>query len=370
MPSNDSALMGRFSPLLDPAHEFPATEDRHLDTGSIGTERIGLLAIGAIIVVLLSMAVSVQIGVSNVGLADLIRVAGTRLGLDIEPLRPMRESLIWDLRLPRVLAAALVGAGLAVCGATLQAITGNSLADPYLLGISGGASTGAVCVVILGLGGGMALGTGAFIGAIFVLGVLLVLLRRGGTGPLKLVLTGVIVGQFFSAVTSFVVMAAGDAETTRGITYWLLGSLTTARWTSVLLLAVLTVIGTLTIWFNAHVLDAISFGSDTAQSMGINVERMRLILLVTCALMTAIAVSTVGAIGFIGLIVPHAVRMLSGPLHRYLIPFSALAGGVLLIWTDILARTLLAPQEIPVGVFTALIGVPLFMLVMRKRGEL
>jgi len=180
----------------------------------------------------------------------------------------------------------------------------------------------------------------------------------------------VIIGQFFSAVTSLVVMAAGDAESTRGITYWLLGSLTSARWFPVLMLSILTIGGTLIIWAHANVLDAMSFGTDTAQTMGVDVHRSRLVLLVACALMTAVAVAMVGAVGFIGLIVPHAARLVAGPLHARLIPLSALAGAILLIWTDALARTVLAPQEIPVGVFTALIGVPLFLVLLRRRGDL
>ncbi|WP_421904647.1 FecCD family ABC transporter permease [Mameliella sp.] len=335
--------------------------------GKIGA---GALFIAGIVAVLVSMILAVQIGVAEVNSADLVRIAAYRLGFDVEPLGRMRESLIWDLRVPRILAAALVGAALAVCGAVLQAITGNALADPYLLGISGGASTGAVFVVILGFGGGTALSSGAFVGAMVVLVLLLFLLRNGGGTPLKLVLTGVIIGQFFSAVTSLIVMAAGDAEATRGITYWLLGSLTSARWLPVLILSLLTVGGTLIIWAHSNVLDAMSFGTDTAQTMGVDVHRARLVLLMTCALMTAVAVAMVGAIGFVGLIVPHAGRLIAGPLHGRLIPFSALVGAILLIWTDVLARTVLAPQEVPVGVFTALIGVPLFLLLLRRRGDL
>ena len=367
---NNITLGGsRISALLDPAsdiaHSLPAASARVNSGLGIGA----LTALGGAAVVV-SMLLAVQIGVAEVHLDDLFRVIATRLGFDVEPLGRMRESLIWDLRVPRILAAALVGAALAICGAVLQAMTGNALADPYLLGISGGASTGAVFVVILGFGGGTYLSTGAFIGAMIVLAVLLMLLRKGGGTPLKLVLTGVIIGQFFSAITSLVVMAAGDAESTRGITYWLLGSLTTARWLPVLLLSILTIGGGIIVWAHAHVLDAMSFGSDTAQTMGVNVQRSRLVLLVVCALMTAVAVAMVGAIGFVGLIVPHAARLISGSLHSRLIPFSAFLGAILLIWTDALARTVLAPQEIPVGVFTALIGVPLFLLLLRRRGDL
>ncbi|MBU2867901.1 FecCD family ABC transporter permease [Pacificibacter marinus] len=373
MLNNAGLSRSQFSPLLDPATEIAAEmvapQQATITEPSCRPGFVMVACLG-VIAVLVSMAIVVQIGVAEMHLGDLVRIAGSRMGFDVEPLSRMRESLIWDLRLPRILAAALVGAALAVCGAVLQALTGNALADPYLLGISGGASTGAVCVVILGLGGGIALSAGAFVGAMVVLVLLLVLLHRDSGTPLKLVLTGVLVGQFFAAITSLVVMAAGDAETTRGITYWLLGSLTAARWTPVLILSVFTIGGGVIIWAYAHVLDAMAFGSDTAKTMGVNVKRARFVLLVACALMTATAVAMVGAIGFIGLIVPHAARLIVGPLHSQLIPFSATLGAGLLIWTDALARTVLAPQEIPVGVFTALIGVPLFLLLLRRRGDL
>ncbi|WP_424981593.1 FecCD family ABC transporter permease [Maritalea sp. S77] len=355
--------------LLDPATPIETQNGINPEQHSTGLG-VWTLALLGCFAVLMSMAIAVQIGVADVHISDVVRIIAGKLGFDVEPMGRMRESVIWDLRVPRVLAAALVGAALAVSGAVLQAMTGNALADPYLLGISGGASTGAVFVVILGLGGGALLSTGAFLGAMLVLLLLLMLLRKGGGTPLKLVLTGVIIGQFFSAITSLVVMAAGDAESTRGIMYWLLGSLTTARWTPVLMVGALTGAGFIVVWAHSHVLDAMSFGNDTAKTMGVNISRARVVLLIACALMTAIAVAMVGAIGFVGLIVPHAVRMMVGAMHTKLIPFSALLGAILLIWTDVLARTALAPQEIPVGVFTALIGVPLFLLLMRRRGDL
>ncbi|WP_020579974.1 FecCD family ABC transporter permease [Actinopolymorpha alba] len=319
----------------------------------------------------LSLLASVRIGVANVGYADLLRVVGTRVGLPVEPLPPLVDSLIWDLRIPRVLMAALVGATLAVCGAVLQAVTRNALADPYLLGVSSGASTGAVAVVVLGVGAG-ALGVtgGAFAGAMLSFGLLLALMRQTGLDSARIVLTGVVVGQLFSALTSLVLMASGDADTTRAITYWLLGSMSAARWDTVVVSAVVTAIGLSVVWLYATALDGFSFGTDTASSLGIDVRTTRRVLLVVTAVLTAVAVASVGAIGFVGLIVPHGVRFIVGPLHRALLPFSALAGALFLVWTDALARVAFAPQEVPVGVFTALLGVPLFLLILRRRGEL
>ncbi|MGW2014475.1 FecCD family ABC transporter permease [Streptomyces sp. NPDC001927] len=327
-----------------------------------------LLAAGALAG---SVAAAVRIGVADVGWADLGRVLGAQLGLDVQPLPPLVDSLIWDLRLPRVLMAALVGASLAVCGAVLQAVTRNALADPYLLGVSSGASTGAVTVVVLGVGAStLGVTGGALAGALLSFGLLLLLLRRTGLDSVRIVLTGVVVGQLFTALTSLVLMASADADTTRAVTHWLLGSMAPARWDTVVVCAIVTPLGLAAAWLCAYALDGLAFGTDTAASLGIGVRRTRMFLLVVTAALTAVAVATVGAIGFVGLIVPHGVRFLVGPLHRVLLPYAALAGAVFLVWTDALARIAFAPREVPVGVITALLGVPLFLLVLRKRGEL
>jgi iron complex transport system permease protein len=165
-------------------------------------------------------------------------------------------------------------------------------------------------------------------------------------------------------------MASADAEATRAITFWLLGSMASARWDVVVACAVALVVGVTVIGAHATALDAFAFGADTAASVGVDVRTTRRVLLLVAALLTAVAVASVGAIGFVGLIVPHAVRFLVGPRHRALLPFSALAGALFLVWTDALARVAFAPQEVPVGVFTALLGVPLFLLILRRRGEL
>jgi iron complex transport system permease protein len=316
-------------------------------------------------------AVSVRFGAGDLSFAELGRVLGSRLGLAVEPVPRLLDSLIWDLRIPRVLLAALVGAGLAVCGTALQAVTRNALADPYLLGVASGASTGAVIVIVLGVGAGaVGITGGAFLGALGSFGLLLLLLRRSGLDSGRIVLTGVVVGQLFAALTSLVLMASGDADTTRAVTYWLLGSMASARWDAVVVCGLVTLAGVAVLWLYSNALDGFSFGADTATSLGVNVRATRIVLLVVTALLTAVAVSSVGAIGFVGLIVPHGVRFLIGPLHRALLPFSALAGAVFLVCTDAIARVAFAPQEIPVGVVTALLGVPLFLAILRKRGEL
>ncbi|WP_328622114.1 FecCD family ABC transporter permease [Streptomyces sp. NBC_00354] len=356
---------------------LPAARGRVVTRGC-ATTRPGRSAAAHAVLLLLtagalagSVAAAVRTGTADVSWTDTARVLGSHLGLDVEPLPPLVDSLIWDLRLPRVLLAALVGASLAVCGTVLQAVTRNALADPYLLGVSSGASTGAVTVVVLGIGASTLGATGgALAGALLSFGLLLLLLRRTGLDSVRIVLTGVVVGQLFTAVTSLVLMASADADTTRAVTHWLLGSMAPARWDTVVVCAIVTPLGLLVAWLCSNALDGLAFGADTAASLGTGVRHTRMRLLVVTAALTAVAVATVGAIGFVGLIVPHGVRFLVGPLHRLLLPYAALAGAVFLVWTDALARIAFAPREVPVGVITALLGVPLFLIVLRKRGEL
>ncbi|MFE0704181.1 FecCD family ABC transporter permease [Streptomyces sp. NPDC058872] len=338
--------------------------------GRTAAARTGSLLLAAGVLTA-SVATAVRVGTADVGWFDLARVLGSRIGLDVAPLPPLLDSLVWDLRLPRVLMAALVGASLAVCGTILQAVTRNPLADPYLLGVSSGASAGAVTVVVLGVGAN-ALGVtgGALVGALLSFGLLLLLLRRTGLAPVRIVLIGVVVGQLFTALTSLVLMASADADTTRAVTHWLLGSLAPARWNTVAVCAIVTPLGLTAAWSCSRSLDGFAFGTDTAASLGIDVRHTRMLLLVITAALTAVAVAAVGAIGFVGLIVPHGMRFLVGPLHRALLPYAALAGAVFLVWTDALARTAFAPRELPVGVLTALSGAPLFLLVLRRKGEL
>jgi iron complex transport system permease protein len=317
-----------------------------------------------------SLACAMVIGSGDIGFTELGRVFGVRLGLDVQPLPRLLDSMVWNLRIPRVLMAAVVGAALAICGAVLQAVTRNALADPYLLGVSHGASTGAVLVVVLAVGGGaLSVSGGAFVGALGSFALLLALLGRNGLGSVRVVLTGIVIGLLFEAITFLILMASSDADTTRAIMHWLLGSMASSRWDSLVVTAVVGAVGLVVLWLYSTALDAFSFGTDTAASLGINVRTTRVVLLVTTALLTSVVVASVGAIAFVGLIVPHGVRFLVGPLHRALLPFSALAGAIFLVWTDALARVVFAPREVPVGVFTALVGVPLFLLALRKRGE-
>jgi iron complex transport system permease protein len=319
-------------------------------------------------VLVLSVAAAVTIGSADLSVADVARSVLGHLGLPLRPLAPLQDGIVWQLRMPRVLLAVLVGAGLAVCGAVLQALTGNPLADPYLLGISSGASTGAVAVLVLGLGAGtLALSGGAFLGSLVAFAAVLALAGRSLTSSTRVVLAGVAVSQLFGALTSLVVVTSADADSTRSVTFWLLGSLAAANWSSVLACAAVLAAVLVVCWSAALALDAFAFGQEAAASLGVAPARTQLLLLCATALSAAVLVAASGAIGFVGLIVPHAARFLVGARHRVLLPTCALLGGVFLLWADTAARSLFAPQDVPVGVVTAVVGVPVFAAVLRSR---
>ncbi|TXS08266.1 iron ABC transporter permease [Streptomyces sp. adm13(2018)] len=324
-------------------------------------------AVGGVVLLCASIAVALTIGPADIRVADSWSVVAAHLGGNPSGLSPIRDGIVWDLRLPRTLLAAACGAGLAVCGTVLQSLLRNPLADPFVLGVSSGASTGAVAVIVLGAGGGLLSVTGgAFLGALCSFALVLVLSHTLGGSTDRVVLAGVAAMQLFSALTSFVVMTAADAETTRGVLFWLLGSLSGAGWTDVGVCAAVLAVGLAVCGGHARTLDAFAFGEDAAAALGVGVARTRLVLLSVTALLTAVLVSSAGAIGFVGLVLPHAIRALAGPGHARLLPLTALAGSVFLVWADTLARTVLDPQEVPVGVVTSLVGVPAFVLVLYR----
>ncbi|MFC8666497.1 FecCD family ABC transporter permease [Streptomyces sp. NPDC057199] len=329
--------------------------------------RLGLLIAAGVALLLVSVAVAITIGPADIRVGDVWSVVASHLGWGSSELTPIREGIVWELRLPRTLLAAVCGAGLAVCGAVMQSLLRNPLADPFVLGVSSGASTGAVIVVVLGVGGGLvSVSAGAFLGAVLSFGLVLLLSHTLGGATDRVVLSGVAAMQLFSALTSFVVMTAADAETTRGVLFWLLGSLSGVGWTDVWVCFAVLAVTLLVCLGYARTLDAFAFGQDAAATLGVSVARTRLVLLCATALLTAALVSSAGAIGFVGLVLPHAARALVGSGHARLLPVTALAGAVFLVWVDTLARTVLDPQEVPVGVVTSLIGVPVFVLVLYR----
>ncbi|GAB2675222.1 iron chelate uptake ABC transporter family permease subunit [Saccharopolyspora gloriosae] len=328
------------------------------------------IVLAGIPALLLSIAVAVTLGPAHLTVGDVGSVVADRLGLLDTDVSRIGQGIVWQLRLPRALLAAICGAGLGVCGAVLQSLLRNPLADPFLLGVSAGASTGAVSVVVLGLGAGaIGLTAGAFAGALVAFALVMLLASVAGGAAGHTVLAGVAGTQLFSALTSYIVITSADAEQTRGVLFWLLGSLSGARWNDVAISAAVCAVCLVLCLSRAGALDAFAFGQDAAASLGVRVARLRAVLLVATALLAATLVAAAGAIGFVGLVLPQAARLLVGPRHRALLPVTAVLGAVLLVWVDVLATTIAAPQEVPVGVVTALVGVPAFAVLLAKRGR-
>ncbi|MBD7992733.1 iron chelate uptake ABC transporter family permease subunit [Ochrobactrum quorumnocens] len=321
----------------------------------------------SLLAILLVVGISTGIGDLPIPLSTTFFAVTNRLGWSGVELNRIHETVIWDYRLSRALVAALCGAGLALSGAIMQSLLRNPLAEPYVLGISAGASTGAVAVVILGLGAGaLSLSAGAFAGAF--LAFLFVALLSNGTrgGADRTILAGVAASQLFNAATSYIVTTSGNAQQARDVMFWLLGSFGGVRWPEFMLVGVVIGLGLLICLFYAQVLDAFAFGDEAAASLGVHVGRARIALFALTAMMTATIVSMVGSIGFVGLVVPHAARFLVGPLHIRLLPACAIGGAIFMVLADIASRALVPQQVLPIGVVTALVGVPFFSIILYR----
>ena len=280
------------------------------------------------------------------------------------------ERIVWHIRLPRALLAALVGATLAVVGTVLQAMVRNPLADPTILGGTAGAASGAVSVMVLGwvFAGIYTLSVAAFAGGLIGYGLAFLLANSsGGLSPLRLVLAGIAVSYLFAAVTSMLIFISEQNQTARIALFWMLGALGGARWDQLGLPAILLIAGLVYLLAQARALNLLLFGDETATSMGAPPNRLRRVLFVVVALLTGTSVALAGGVGFVGLVIPHAVRMLVGSDHRRVLPLAALVGAHFLLASDVLARLVIQPRELPIGVITALVGAPVFALLLRSR---
>lgn len=278
-----------------------------------------------------------------------------------------QDSIVWLVRVPRVLLGALVGAALAVAGAVLQTVVRNVLADPHLTGVTSGASTGAAVSLLFGVAAGGTLTASAFLGGLVATVLLFAVARiNGQLTSLRLLLGGVTIGYIFSAATSFLIFASDSPEGARAVLFWLLGSLGSAAWPAVASTAVVVCVTTVALFLLATRFDALAIGDDTARTLGISPMRLRAIALAIVALSVGAVVAVAGAIGFVGLIVPHIARLTVGSAHRRLIPAAALLGAIFLVLADVVARTAFAPRELPLGIVTAVVGAPLLLVLIRR----
>ena len=336
--------------------------------------RIALLTLGAAAVLAVTLLLGTAIGETRIPLEMVRQVLANQLFGAGYAVDPIDQGIVWNYRLTRAIVAMCCGTGLALSGVILQSLLRNALADPYLLGISAGASTGAVLVTVAGLGAGaISMTAGAFGGAVLAFTLLALLAHAAGGGGLhnsgQIVLAGIAGSQLFNALTSLIITKSGSAEQARGIMFWLLGSLSGARWPSVWLTLTVAVAGVLAcLWF-ARALDAFIFGTESAAALGVPVRRVQIVLLLTAALVTAVMVSVAGAIGFVGLVIPHVARLLVGVRHSRLLPASALLGAVFLVAADVVSRILIAGQVLPIGVITSLVGAPIFALMLLRQRQ-
>ena len=386
----------RLTPLGKPGkatgEEDPKSEDRSfvvsaqslanrlVDSGaslaSLNSARrvLKYLTLPIVIVVLTLTAVSVVYSV-NIGSEALDQkaiwdVIVSRLeGVSSE--HKAIETIVWDLRLPRALLAVVVGAGLSIAGCAIQTLVRNPLADPYLLGVSSGASVGATAVITFGVLSGFGLWStsiGALLGALgAALAVYLVAMAQGGLTPIRLVLSGVVLSSAFSAIASFLVFKGPDPRAAQSVLHWLLGSVSGAQWDRLPLATSVVLICLTLLLLSSSWLDALAWGPDAAAALGIPVGALRQGLFVLLAVLVGVLVAVSGGIGFVGLVIPHLCRMVVGSLHRRLLPLAASVGGLFLLWVDVISRVIVAPTEMPLGVVTGLIGAPVFLIVMGRR---
>ncbi len=350
----------------------PSSDDVVIDVPDATRLSLGWIAAGlgavvvAAIVALATGPIDLPLHRVALELADRLPLISVDSGLT-----PTEAAIVWEIRTPRVVLGLLVGGLLAGSGASYQGVFRNPLADPYLLGIAAGAGLGATLAIVTGAGDGVgpfdAIPLFAFIGALVAVAAAATLsVRRDGTGtPATLILAGVAVAAFFTAVQTYVQQR--HAETLRQVYAWILGRLSTSGWDEVLLLLPYAVVcGVILIWA-VGALDVLAVGDDEARSLGLHPRRIRGIVLITASLATAAAVAVTGLIGFVGLIVPHGVRLVAGVTNRRVVPLSFLFGGAFLALADVLARTVQSPAELPIGVITAFIGAPFFLLILRSR---
>lgn len=339
--------------------------------------RLTLLVLSALL--LISVTVAVSLGPVPISAQDVWSIAAYKIGfISKGEWSTASENIVWLIRFPRVLLALVVGGGLAIVGVTLQAMVRNPLADPYILGISSGASVGAVLAIgggVFALFGPLAVSFAAFLGAIATFVIVVLLASVGGRITSRnLVLAGVGIGYVFSGITSFITLTSDKRQLAGQVLAWTLGSLARANWFDLTLPSLVLLIISLYLVLQARNLNALAIGDETATTLGVNVPSFRRQLFTLIALMIGVMVAVSGAIGFIGLMVPHIIRFVIRPDHRRVLPISLFVGSIFLIWADVIARgfhsPVDAPIELPVGVVTAVVGGPFFLWLMwRARRE-
>lgn len=331
------------------------------------------LLTGVVLLIVISIYVT-TIGPADISFSDAVHIIAGKIPfferwVNKENYPAVQQTIIWSIRMPRVVLSALVGGALSVVGATFQGFFKNSMADPYVIGVSSGAALGATVGLVTNFAAFLGLirvPLFAFISALLTIWVVYSLARVGGKViSHTLLLAGIALSSFMSAVMSFLMVL--NAQEMHRVFFWLMGSFANRNWGHVQMVAPLIIVGVVLLTVFAKELNAMLFGDSTAQFLGVNTERLKVVLLVLASLTAAGSVAVCGTIGFVGLIIPHIVRLLAGPDHRILLPMSFLVGAIFMVITDTFARTFFAPVEIPIGIITSLFGGPFFIYLLRKK---
>ena len=319
------------------------------------------------LILCISLVTALQFGAKFISLDQIISALLSMI--DVNATASMTNTIITDIRLPRLIYSVLTGIGLSLVGLLMQTVTRNALADPYVLGVSSGASTGAVFAIIMG--GLPFLGqynTPIFAALGAALSIILVLLCVGkSNSPVKLILIGMGMTGVFSALTMMIIYGAKHEAQVRSAMFWLLGSFAGIQWGDLPLTAIIVILFMLYIYMFNQDLDVLLLGNHEAAQMGLSVKQLQLSIVIISSVVIATLVSKVGVVGFIGLIIPHLARIIGGPKHKHTLLFSALIGSIVMIWSDVLSRAIYSPEEIPIGVLTSLLGAPLFIWIIMNR---
>lgn len=330
----------------------------------------GPLLVSLAVLTLVSAVVSLALGSEPLEVSGVVDVLRARLSGGVGA-DPTYDTIVWELRAPRIIMGMIVGAGLAMAGACMQTLVRNPLADPYLLGVSAGAGVGATLVIVLGVFSGLgiwALSFGALGGALAATALVFgISMWQGGITPLRLVLTGVVMSAAFSSVSSFLVFFSADPRATQSVLFWLLGSLSGSVWDQILPSVIVVAVAMVILLALHSWLDALAAGADVASALGVPVKTLRIGLFVVTSVLVGVLVAVSGGIGFVGLVVPHLARILVGALHRNVLPVAAVGGALFMLWVDVAARVIVRPQEIPLSVVTGLVGAPIFLFLLGRR---
>jgi iron complex transport system permease protein len=360
------------APANGPSRRSAISPSPHVPDRSSGQRRAHLpypvVLIGCVVLLVVSMTLGVAVGSVYLSPASVWHVIVDHLSG--HPKSTVADEIVWQIRLPRVLLAAVVGAALTTAGTVVQVLVRNALADPFLLGVSSGASVGATAVLLFGAFASLglwAISVGSVLGSMAAMCAVFLVSRQGRQlAPTQLILCGVVLSALFESVTSFLIFR-GNPQATQSVLFWLLGSFGNANWTQLPIPFIALVVGMGFLLAQGRSLNALAMGAEPAASLGVDVQAIRRNLFIVTSLMVGVAVAVSGVIGFVGLVVPHIVRLFVGSDHRKVLPVGVLFGASFMVIGDLLARTIVAPQEMPIGVITAFIGAPVLIVLIRRR---